>query len=238
MKETILTTEDGIRISVNHYRNGFDRAIIICPGFMMYKDSKPFSMLSERLNDEFDIITMDFRGHGKSSGLYTFTSREHLDLEAVVTYARKSYKDIGLMGFSLGAAIAINEAASKRSVGKLMAVSSPTEFKKIENRFLDKAVLKATVKKFEWNMANVKLGNILIEKPKPIDLVGRISPVPVLFVHGDRDTIINHNHSVSLYKKANEPKKLVVIKNGLHAEDLFFGNNFDDFISLCIDWFK
>lgn len=236
--EITLKTEDGIKISANHYRRGFDNLLIICPGFLMYKDSRPFSMLSKRLSEEFDVITMDFRGHGKSKGRYTFTSRESLDLKAVINYSKPRYKFIGIIAFSLGAAVAINEAAVNKDADKLMLISTPTEFKKIENRFLNKKVLASTIKKFEWKMGKVRLGNIFLNKPRPIENVDKISPLPVLFVHGQKDTIIEPWHSESLYKKSKEPKELVLFKDGLHAEDIFFGDNFDAFISLCTKWFK
>ena len=120
----------------------------------------------------------------------------------------------------------------------LMLISTPTEFKKIENRFLNKKVLASTIKKFEWKMGKVRLGNIFLNKPRPIENVDKISPLPVLFVHGQKDTIIEPWHSESLYKKSKEPKELVLFKDGLHAEDIFFGDNFDAFISLCTKWFK
>jgi len=236
--EIRLKTQDGIDISANYYNAGFENVLIICPGFMMHKDSRPFSMLSESLNKEFDIIAMDFRGHGKSGGTYTFTSREGLDLKAVIDYSRPRYKSIGIIGFSLGAAVAINEVAKDKAVDRLMAVSAPMEFGEIENKFLNKDVVSSTIKKIELDMLNIRLGNIFLNKSKPIDNVDKISPVPILFVHGKDDTIIEPRHSVSLYEKAKEPKKLVIFEDSLHAEDLFLGNHFNSFISLCTEWFK
>ncbi len=238
MKELILKTEDGIKIAANHYSNGFDHALIICPGFMMYKDTKPFLMLSDRLSKDFDVVTMDFRGHGKSKGRYTFTSKENLDLKTVVDYVRPKYKTVGVMGFSLGAAVAINETAENKAIDKLMVVSPPSEFEKIENRFFDKDNISSNIKKFEWKKISTRLGSPLLEKPKPIENVDKISPIPILFVHGDKDTVIEPHHVDLLYKKAKDPKRLVIFKDCLHAEDIFLSDSFNDFISLCIEWFK
>lgn len=238
MTELTLRTKDDIKIYANHYRGGFKEVLIICPGFMMCKDARPFAMLSERMSRDFDVITMDFRGHGKSKGLYTFTSRENNDLEAVIGYARPKYKFVGVIGFSLGAAVAINVTAINKTIDKIIAVSAPTEFSKIENRFLNKDIISSAIKKFHWNMCNTKIGNMLTNKPKPIENVDKISPIPVLFVHGGKDTIIEPRHSRELYNKAGGPKRLAIFDNCLHAEDVFLGDNFENFISLCIEWFK
>lgn len=235
--EIKLKTADGIKISAHHYCGNFKKAIIICHGFMMSKDSKPFLMLSKRLSDDFDIITMDFRGHGKSTGRYTFSAKEGLDLKAVIDYAIPKYKFIGIIGFSLGAAAAINETAVNKAISRLMVVAAPTEFERIENRFLNKDVIYSTIKKFEWKTVRPRFGNILLRKLRPIDNVNKIS-IPILFVHGGKDPIIKPEHSISLYKKAKDPKRLVIFEDCLHAEDVFSGDNFDNFISLCIEWFK
>jgi len=238
MKNIIFRTQDNIKISANHYESGFDRVIIICPGFMMHKGSRPFLLLSERLSREFDIITMDFRGHGSSKGSYTFTSREHYDLRAVVDFAMPRYKAVYILGFSLGAAVAINETARNKNIARLMVVSAPSDFARIENRFLRTDIILSTISKFDLKMALTRFGNILLSKPKPIENVDKISPIPVLFLHGGRDSIVTPGHSRSLYERAGEPKRLVVWKDCLHAEDVFLGDHFNNFVDLCTEWFN
>jgi alpha-beta hydrolase superfamily lysophospholipase len=237
-EEITLKTEDGVHIYADHYKNGFDRVIIVCPGFLMHKDARPFKQLSEGLSKEFDVITMDFRGHGKSKGSYTFTSRENLDLRALIDFAKRGYASIGVIGFSLGGAVAINEISECRIINKLMVVSAPADFYWIENRFLTKGVIASTLKKFDWKMGRVRLGNVLLKKPRPIENVTKLSPIPILFVHGEKDTIVKPRHSRFLYERAREPKRIVTYKDCLHAEDIFFGDNYENFVALCADWFK
>ena len=62
------------------------------PGWFMTKDSESFLEMCKVFGTSTDVIGMDFRGHGKSSGFYTFTSRELLDVRAVVHYARNRRK--------------------------------------------------------------------------------------------------------------------------------------------------
>src|SRR3990167_4812350 len=99
------TTADGIRISLELYRGpGRAAALIVCPGFFQSKDTPTFRRLADILAVECDILCMDFRGHGQSSGLFTFSAREPEDLDAVVAWAQTRYERIGVLGFSLRAA--------------------------------------------------------------------------------------------------------------------------------------
>ena len=74
MKEFFLKTKDGIKLALNHYDTGHKEVLIIVHGWFMTKDSRAFSDMSQNFSKEFDVIAFDCRGHGKSSGFYTFTS--------------------------------------------------------------------------------------------------------------------------------------------------------------------
>ena len=68
MEELKLKTSDNITIAVNHYSKGFDKVVIIAPGWFMTKDSKFFQQMSEIFSESIDVLALDFRGHGKSGG--------------------------------------------------------------------------------------------------------------------------------------------------------------------------
>lgn len=87
-----LLTVDHQRIAYRHYNGGHDKLIIIAHGFYNSKDAVILKKLVESLYDEYDVFMFDFRGHGKSSGLYTWTSKEGRDLKAVLDYVDEKYK--------------------------------------------------------------------------------------------------------------------------------------------------
>ncbi len=139
MKNYTLKTKDKIDIAINHYSYGFNEVVIVAPGWCMTKDSDAFCRISEMFAKNFDLISLDFRGHGKSKGMYTFTSKELMDMDSVVRFARKNkYKKIYLAGFSLGAAIALIYTSKSRFIDKVIAVSAPSDFNKIENQMWKK----------------------------------------------------------------------------------------------------
>src|SRR6202012_42408 len=52
----------------------------------------------------------------------------------------------------------------------------------------------------------------------PAEAASRISPVPVLIVHGDQDIYFPADHGQELYDAAKEPKELWLIPGFGHAE--------------------
>jgi pimeloyl-ACP methyl ester carboxylesterase len=217
-----LVTADGVRVSVDVYREGKrDAAVIICPGFFQSKDTRTFRRLSEALAREQDVLAMDFRGHGESSGLYTFSAKEGADLEAVLEWGRARYRRLGVLAFSLGAAIAITTLSRNRAqVCGLMAVSAPASFEEIEFKWWTPEAMRTGVAGFEPGRG-CRPGSLWLAKPRPIEHIARLSPMPVWLVHGTRDVIVGVAHSRRLYAAAAEPKRLHIIEGGSHAEALF-----------------
>lgn len=239
MKEILLDSSYRIKIAINHYRCLKRKTVlIICPGCTMCKDAKPFRKMADDFYKYFDIITIDFRGHGQSTGLFTFTAKESEDLKTVVTFAKEMYPKIGIMGFSLGAATAIIYTAKNKDIHSLIAVSAPADFKKIENRFLKKEAVIPAIKKFEFGKSpNIRPGNIFLNKIRPIDVVQNIAPIPILFLSGTKDPIVYPWHTRELYRKAKEPKNIENFDNGLHAEELYLRSK-DKFVRICKGWFE
>ena len=238
MKEIFLTTKDNTKIGINYYENNFKKVVIICPGWFMAKDSAVFLNMSEEFSKFCDVISMDFRGHGKSSGFYTFTAREENDLQAVVEYARTRYKQIILCGFSLGGALVVLHAAKHQDVSKVIAVSAPCDFMKIENHiYSPDAWVPTLFQKFEpkrW--LTIRAGNPFLYKDRPIDFVDRIT-VPTLFLAGEKDPTVFPWHTEALFDKAVCEKQFKLFEKAKHAEDLFIDLK-QEFMQICVDWIE
>lgn len=235
MEEIFLNTNDGVKIALNLYDSGHRTVVIICPGWFMTKDSRAFSLLAKKLSLKHDVIVMDFRGHGRSSGFYTFTSKELLDLEAVVNFAKERYEKVFLTGFSLGGGLVILHGALKNNVDRIIAVSAPSDFFKIENCMWHPNAWIPTFKKFEpkrW--ISVRPSLVIHKKIKPSDVVDKIT-IPTLFAVGRHDVTVKPWHTELLFEKAKCKKKLEIFENGIHAEDLFLDEP-ERFVNMCFDW--
>ena len=66
-----------------------------------------------------------------------------------------------------------------------------------------------------------KLGaSITSDELSAIDYVDKISPVPLLFVHGEEDEVVPLSQGLKLYEKAQMPKTLVRVPGGNHVNSL------------------
>ena len=233
-------TEDGKRIAFSHFKGGFSTVIIIAHGFYNNKDTVLFRGIAGAFSKEYDVITFDFRGHGKSSHVFTWTAHEQKDLRAIIAYAKECrYEKIGVIGFSLGAAIALLEASCHQNIDSVIAVSSPADLREIDYHFWEKDMLEDL--KLNLGMKGrgkgIRPGNPFLVKTRPIDVVDKISPTPVLFLHGEKDWLIKPGHSQRLLDRAKEPKALAIMNDGGHAERMF--DEFpDQFMKICLDRFK
>ena len=234
-KELFLKAQDGVKIAINHYKTGHDEVLIIAHGWFMTKDSSYFTDMAKVFSRNHDVISLDFRGHGKSSGAYTFTSKEPMDLKVVVDYAKKHYSKVYLMGFSLGGALVLIHSALEKNVEKVIAVSAPHSFIKIENQMWRKEAWSHSLRKFEFiRWITVRPSLVIGKKIRPIDIVDKVE-IPTLFIAGERDVTVHAWHTKSLYNKAKCMKHFELFENCCHAEDLFYQER-DRFIQVCTGW--
>jgi glycosyltransferase involved in cell wall biosynthesis/pimeloyl-ACP methyl ester carboxylesterase len=235
-----VMTEDGKRIAFVHVKGGFSKVIIIAHGFYTNKDTALFKSMTDAFSKEYDVIAFDFRGHGKSSDVFTWTALEQKDLRAIAAYARENkYEKIGVIGFSLGAAIALIEASLHQNIDSVIAVSSPADLGSIDFRFWEKDMWRDLMLNFgiKGQGKGVRPGSLALQKIRPSDIIDKISPTPVLFIHGEKDWLVKVRHSQFLFARAKGPKALTIIKDGGHAERMFDAFP-DQFMKICLDRFR
>jgi uncharacterized protein len=71
----------------------------------------------------------------------------------------------------------------------------------------------------------------------PESVVAEIAPRPVLFITTDNDRLVPPAESEALWKRAGEPKKLVVLKGFGHYE-VYAGEAFRQVMEAAIDWYR
>jgi pimeloyl-ACP methyl ester carboxylesterase len=240
MKEKIiLETSDHQSIHCDHYKNGHDKVIIIAHGFYSHKESAEFINLAESLGPIYDVFIFDFRGHGKSSGFFTWAAREKADLIAVLDYLQGRYAKRGLVAFSLGAFVSFGILAEKKdAVQSFVAISPISKFSRIDFYFWrlrwKEDFLRFLLETFK-KRKRVRVGPFWLVKIDPIRIVHRLT-VPVFYIHGEKDWVIRNWHSKRLYEKTLSKKKLVFVTDGPHAEYLI-SHHPEKVEDLIKDWF-
>ncbi|MCL4368954.1 MAG: alpha/beta hydrolase, partial [Actinobacteria bacterium] len=93
-----------MRIRGRHAVHGQPGLVVLAHPAVIGQDYEPLTELAEMLYADFDIVTFDFRGHGRSGGFLTPDLRETAaDLAAVLDHLRRyDYAWTGVAGFSLG----------------------------------------------------------------------------------------------------------------------------------------
>ena len=229
-------TTDNVKITYDVYNTNHKEVIVLAHGWLMTKNSKAFTKMAKEFSKDYDVIVLDFRGHGKSGGKYSFGAKEINDLKPVIDFAHKKYKKIYLIGFSLGSLISVDYCSKYNNVDKLILVSAPTDFDKIENNVLSPNAFVPTLKKFEWDRwTSIRLGKIFDKKIKPVEEISKIQ-IPILLIAGRKDPIIYSWHNKELYKNTkSKNKKAVILQNGKHAEDLYLEAP-KTFMNICIEF--
>lgn len=170
----------------------------------------------------YNVLLYDYRGYGKSSGT---VSRKGIieDVQAAFAYVAKR-KDVDatrLVSFShsLGGAKSI-AAIGMKPVKGLRAVIVDGGFAS----YRDMARLKAG-----------ELGaKMTSDEFSAIQYVDKISPVPILFVHGENDTMVPISQGEKLFKKAKKPKTFFRVRGGSHTDSL--GRNHGEYRKKMLAW--
>lgn len=237
-----LSTPDGTIISYTHYVNNHRFAVVSAHGFYDSKESALSKKLEKALITDYDVLLFDFRGHGKSSGVFTWTSKETEDLETALDYIKGRYDKIGLIGFSMGGSIGINVLAGPAGdiVNSFVCVSAPSDITKIDYKLWDlnpeNEIIYSLLTKEGRKGKGVRPGPFWLDKVRPIDSINKLK-VPVMYVHGTKDWLIKPWHSQALYDNTPTHKKMAVIEGGPHAEYLLLKHD-GEFIALVKNWFN
>ena len=171
----------------------------------------------------YNTLLFDFRGFGESDGSYTTLGYyERLDIIGAADYikARKDIntKKIGGYGFSMGAAALIMAAKENNSFRAIVTDGLyPTIHQNAARRFKEVYGFP----KFPFATSLVFFGGLIhgfnAFDLTPIKYVDNVNS-PILFIQGANDTQVSVDDAYSIYKKANEPKDILIINNALHSK--------------------
>lgn len=171
----------------------------------------------------FHLLLVDLRGHGSSEGnTISFGHKEMHDIQALLEWTSShpitQGLPIGCFGLSMGGAIALLAAARFPSIQAVV----------VDSAYAD---LPRTMARMQWltyHIPRLPLGQLAIwgtevrlrcrlDALSPIRVIDRISPRPVLIIHGKEDATIPKEDAIALYHKAKDPKALWLLDGAGHV---------------------
>ena len=196
----------------------------------------------------FAVLTFDFRGFRKSDGMFTL-SGQIKDAKNAITHLLESDLTLdswsGIYAASWGAAVAVcalaednrsealclrapvydtlwfSESPMIRPSMEFIAENDPSQIRGIEDPKIQDEFLHRMIE-------DAKVHN-------PMNEVSKISPRPMLIVHGTDDVGIPLAGVKRLYELAREPKDLVVVEGADH--NLSDPRAYEITVKTILEWF-
>ena len=178
--------------------------------------SSHFLMLYWLPAEGYNYLIFDYPGYGLSSGKPDQKNTVEAGVAAMEwVHEHKDPGPLIVYGQSLGGAVALRSAEIAKDRLPLRNVI-------IESGFRSYPQMARYVLSRSWITWLLQpLTVVLISNTGGVHDVSSFSPVPMLFIHGDEDNIIELENSKKLFTLAKEPKKLWVVSGGHHG-DMYF----------------
>jgi uncharacterized protein len=158
----------------------------------------------------FNVLLFDFRAHGRSAGnLATFGYLERRDVLGAVEFLKKrGIGHIGLLGFSYGGMASMLSAPLSPEINAVISDGGPARLRSaLVGRIVEMGLSRMVGCFLAWLAVfttSLRIGVNLFQF-EPIRWVGKISPRPIFFIHGEMDKYLFDFDE--LFQAANEPKQ-------------------------------
>ena len=221
-----ISSTKKLRYSHNYYKEKI--YLVFLHGFMSdIEGKKPQTFLNFAKRNKLGFLSLEYSGHGKSSGVFTKgnISSWSNDAKKVIKKIVKK-NDFILIGSSMGAWIALNQFRFfKSQIKGFVGIGSAPEFltRLMWNKFPKK------IKKDLFTKRKILIKNGDYEYPITLQLIkdgkkNKVlnkkinSKINVTMIHGQKDEVVPvifSRYVLKLFNKAK--KKLLIIKNGDHS---------------------
>lgn len=163
-----------------------------------------------------DVIAYDSRGHGESEGdLCTYGFFEKDDLRRVIDTVEPG--PIVLLGTSLGAAVAIQEAALDPRVTAVVAAETFSDLRTVAIErapfFFTRSIIERA-----FHIAEQQ-AHFRVDAVSPVTAAASVR-IPVLLIHGAADTDTPPEHSQRVLAALAGRKRLILVPGARHNQSL------------------
>ena len=242
-KDVYTISNDNLKLHAHLINNNSNVYVIIVHPYEA-RGSYMKYFIEKFYNMGFNILAIDLRTHGESEGkIYSLGYLERLDVLAWIKYINDNYNNVQIIlyGISMGAN-AVMMCCNEDNTNNVKAIIEDAGFTNAYEqlkRRLDMAYKFSFLPIVEATslMSTIRLGFSF----EDIDVKKRVamSKIPILFIHGDKDELVDYNMVNKLYDACSSEKEKLIIKDGHHIsavfsnEDLYW-NTIKNFISKYI----
>lgn len=225
-EEVTLTTEDGVHLSgwwLPHPES--DRVVV---GLAGHHSAKPdmLGIGSALWRAGNNVLIFDWRSRGQSDVVqHSLAFYELRDAEAALRYALDRVPDarLGVVGFSMGASVAVLMAAKLPEIRAVVADSPFTGIREVIEHNSNQYHLPTRLVVPVADALNGVRYGYRFGAVRPIDVVPQLSPRPLFLIHGSADVLIPVEHAHRIFAAAQEPKQLWIYEGADHC-GAYFGD--------------
>lgn len=216
LRDVSFTTRAGVRLSGVFAPPRNHATVILTHGSNGERsDLLPEARILSRAG--FGVLAFDWPGHCQSEGTIQWGADERAALTAAIELLERTpgvdATKLGAFGFSMGGYVTAQVAAQDprlRAVALASSPSDPLEHLYWEYRRL--GVLR------QWPaLLALKVSGMPLQELVPQQVIGQISPRPLLLIAGREDPIVPNWMTRKLFDAAREPKRLFLVPGAGHG---------------------
>ena len=214
-------SEDGLRIAAWYVPSTNRSAVILLHGLGGNRGGG-LRLARDLAAHGYGLIMLDLRAHGDSEGaVSTLGVLEVRDVRAAVDYLQTrpdvDAARITIYGGSLGASVAVLAAAE---IPEIRAVVADSAFASVDwlvgNQFGNLLALPPWMASLVVRWGNIQTG-VDATRVAPVERVGRISPRPLMIIHGEADDFFSVQNARLMAEAAREPKEVWIVPGVGHT---------------------
>ena len=217
-EEWKMRSDDGLLLTATHFypEEESPRWVIVVHGYGCTQQNSWY-IASTYLSMGYHVLTPDLRASGDSEGQFlTMGYKESMDVVHWADRIASRYPDaqIALHGVSMGAATVMMAAASDELSGRVVACIEDSGFTSAYHllalRLEDSFGLPAfpAMNLLEWRCE--QLAGFSLRHAAPIKVMDRVR-MPILFIHGEKDTLVPPYMADLLYEACRSPRKEIFL---------------------------
>ena len=211
---------------------GDRRCVILIQGTDQHRNDPAIRALElgrDLVDQGFSVLLFDLRARGESGGLRSSEGdREQWDLLGAIDYVESRgipVERIGLLGFSLGAGVAIMVAAQDSRIPAIVSDSGFMDY------VSDIRLIHTNAWGFylpTWFSFFILWGGRTLfradfRRVRPVEVIDQISQ-PIYFIHGREDPVISVDETVALHLASNNPEDRIWLVDGAEHINVYRQN--------------